>query len=160
MVDRAIGEQGWKIVGLTRLSPAFPFNVQNYAYGLTSVSFRDYVLASWVAMLPGTLLYVYIGVAGARVARAATGAADWGRTALQVVGLAATLAVVVAVGRVATRAIRREAGEGSAGDGTAVAPDSPAGPNEGRAGEGAGEECRGAGPAGGPPPPGAGPRGG
>ena len=111
LVDRAVGEQGWKIVALTRLSPVFPFNLLNYAYGLTRVSFGGYVAASWVAMLPGTLLYVYLGAAGARVAESATGAADWGRTALQVVGLLATLGVVVLVGRIATRALREAAGE-------------------------------------------------
>src|SRR6202521_826610 len=60
-IDEAVGKEGWKIVLLTRLSPVFPFNLLNYAYGLTSVSLRDYVLASWVGMIPGTILYVYIG---------------------------------------------------------------------------------------------------
>ena len=111
LVDRAVGEKGWKIVALTRLSPVLPFNLQNYAYGLTRVSFPGYVLASWVAMLPGTLLYVYLGAAGAQVARAATGAAGWGQTALQVLGLAATLGVAWMAARIATRALRETAGE-------------------------------------------------
>jgi len=116
VVDRALGRKGWKIVALTRLSPAFPFNVQNYAYGLTRVGFRGYVLASWIAMLPGTLLYVYLGSAGAQVAQSATGAVDWGRTALQVLGLAATLAVVVIAGRIATRAVKEAAEMEEAGE--------------------------------------------
>jgi uncharacterized membrane protein YdjX (TVP38/TMEM64 family) len=49
---------------LTRLSPVFPFNLLNYSYGLTSVSLRDYFFASWAGMIPGTILYVYIGFAG------------------------------------------------------------------------------------------------
>lgn len=102
-VDRAVEGQGWRVVALTRLSPAFPFNVQNYFYGLTGVRFWSYVLASLVAMLPGTLLYVYIGVAGAEVAAALGGAASWGRTALLIAGLIATLLVVVLVTRVAKR---------------------------------------------------------
>lgn len=109
LVDRAVAEKGWRIVALTRLSPVFPFNLQNYAYGLTGVGFRGYVLASWVAMIPGTLLYVYLGAAGVQVAAAATGTASWGRTALQLLGLGATLAVAVVAGRIATRALR-EAG--------------------------------------------------
>lgn len=117
LVDRAVGEQGWKIVALTRLSPLFPFNLLNYAYGLTRVGFGGYVAASWVAMLPGTLLYVYLGVAGAEVAEAATGAADWGRTALQALGLLATLGVVVVAGRIATRALREAADTGGGADG-------------------------------------------
>src|ERR1700676_1497112 len=60
-IDAAVGRDGWKIVGLTRLSPVFPFNLLNYAYGLTSVSLRDYLLASWIGMLPGAVMYTYIG---------------------------------------------------------------------------------------------------
>ncbi len=103
-VDRAVKHQGWKVVALTRLSPAFPFNLQNYAYGLTGVPFFQYVLASWIAMLPGTLLYVSIGAAGVELALAATGAASWGVTTLRVLGLAATVTVVVLI----TAAARRE----------------------------------------------------
>ncbi len=110
-VDRAVEREGWKVVALTRLSPAFPFNVQNYFYGLTGVGFVSYLLASALAMLPGTLLYVYIGSAGAELVSAATGAADLGRTLLQVAGLLATVAVVVLVARVARRELERLAGE-------------------------------------------------
>ncbi len=55
-IDEAVGREGWKIVVLTRLSPVFPFNLLNYAYGLTRVSLRDYFLASWAGMIPGTIL--------------------------------------------------------------------------------------------------------
>src|SRR5271165_1326108 len=60
-IDRAVADEGWKIVLLTRLSPVFPFTLLNYAFGLTRVKFRDYVLASWLGMLPGTVMYVYLG---------------------------------------------------------------------------------------------------
>jgi uncharacterized membrane protein YdjX (TVP38/TMEM64 family) len=63
-VDEAIGEQGWKIGALLRLSPAVPFSLQNYLYGVTGVRFWPAVLASWVAMLPGTFMYVYLGSLG------------------------------------------------------------------------------------------------
>ena len=59
-IDRAVGREGFKIVLLTRLSPIFPFNLLNYAYGLTGVSLRDYFIAS-VGMIPGTIMYVYLG---------------------------------------------------------------------------------------------------
>ena len=62
-IDRAVGREGLKIVLLTRLSPAFPFNLLNYAYGLTRVTFRDYAVGSLVGMVPGTAMYVYLRIA-------------------------------------------------------------------------------------------------
>lgn len=108
-IDAAVGREGWKIVGLTRLSPVFPFNLLNYAYGLTGVRLRDYVLASWVGMFPGTVMYVYLGsLAGGLATLGATGG---GRTPAQwtlfFVGLAATVAVTVLVTRIARRALAR-----------------------------------------------------
>ena len=110
-IDRAVETQGWRIVFLTRLSPVFPFNAQNYFYGLTGVTFYQYVAASLVGMFPGTLLYVYIGAAGAEVAEASGGAASWGQTALLVAGLIATAAVVVLVTRVARRELQKALAE-------------------------------------------------
>ncbi len=111
VIDKAVAKQGWKIVFLTRLSPVFPFNFQNYAYGLTSVSFWHYVLASWTGMIPGSFLYVYFGTLGRSGLEAASGAASERtlRLALQVVGLLATLAVTVLITRTAKRALN-EAG--------------------------------------------------
>lgn len=110
-IDRAVETQGWRIVFLTRLSPVFPFNAQNYFYGLTGVTLHHYVAASLVGMIPGTLLYVYIGAAGAEVAEASGGAAGWGQTALLVAGLIATAAVVVLVTRVARRELDKALAE-------------------------------------------------
>lgn len=103
-IDRAIREKGWKVVALLRLSPVVPFSLSNYLYGITGVDFWPYLLASWAAMLPGTLLYVYLGAAG----RAAVGAGRESRSpwewALFAAGLAATIVVTV----ILTRAARRE----------------------------------------------------
>ena len=63
-IDKAVGSEGWKIVGLTRLSPVFPFVLLNYAYGLTSVKWVHFALASIAGMLPGTVMYVYFGSLG------------------------------------------------------------------------------------------------
>ncbi len=60
-IDEQIEEQGWRIVMLTRLVPIFPFNLQNYAYGLTSIRFTTYVLVSAIFMLPGTAVLVQLG---------------------------------------------------------------------------------------------------
>ncbi|MFP8873743.1 MAG: TVP38/TMEM64 family protein [Myxococcota bacterium] len=109
-IDEAIGAQGWKIVGLLRLSPVVPFSVSNYLYGLTAIRFFPYVLISWLAMLPGTFLYVYLGALAADAVES-TGAAqespvsgaEW---ALRIVGLVATVTVTFVVVRIARRAIR------------------------------------------------------
>jgi uncharacterized membrane protein YdjX (TVP38/TMEM64 family) len=105
-VDRAVAENGLKITFLLRLSPVFPFSFLNYALGLTSVSFRDYLLAS-AGMLPGTLLYVYYGKVVGDVAAIAGGAPAGGneRTVFTIAGLLATIAVTTVVTRVARRAL-------------------------------------------------------
>jgi uncharacterized membrane protein YdjX (TVP38/TMEM64 family) len=108
-LDRAIGTHGFWTVFLTRLSPAIPFSWLNYAYGITAVRPRAYILASWVGMLPGTLLYVYAGSAIADVGRAIAGHARTGRTgeALLWVGLLATVAVTALLTHFARREIAR-----------------------------------------------------
>ncbi|HET8656065.1 MAG TPA: TVP38/TMEM64 family protein [Longimicrobiaceae bacterium] len=114
-LDEAISEQGFRIVLLLRLSPVLPFNLLNYALGVTRVRLRDYVLAS-IGMLPGTLLYVYAGSVAGEVAALAGGAGATHGTAyyaLLVLGLAATLAVTVLLTRIARRALAREASDGS-----------------------------------------------
>lgn len=112
-IDRAIEEGGWKIVALLRLSPAIPFNVQNYLYGLTPVAFWPYAIASWLAMLPGTFLYIYIGhVTGAAITgdRERT-AFEWG---MLIVGLLATVVVTVYVTRLAKRKLNEQVDEDTA----------------------------------------------
>ena len=76
-IDRAVGREGWKIVLLTRLSPVIPFNLLNYGLSITRVRFWHYVLASWIGMLPGTIMYVYIGTTLKTLAEAA-GSPDTG----------------------------------------------------------------------------------
>lgn len=103
-IDRAVAEEGWKIVGLTRLSPVFPFALLNYAFGLTQVKLRDYVLASWIGMMPGTVMYVYLG----SLARVGAGEKKSpAELALYGVGLLATLIVTIFVTRVARRALAK-----------------------------------------------------
>jgi len=106
-IDHAVGAEGRKIVFLLRLSPVFPFNLLNYALGLTRVSYRDYLIAS-VGMIPGTLLYVYYGKLAGDVAALAGGAAvpkGAGYYAVLVLGLVATVVVTTLVTRTARRAL-------------------------------------------------------
>jgi len=108
-VDRAVGREGAKIVFLLRLSPVFPFNVLNYLLGLTSVRFWPYVAASWAGMLPGTLLYVYLGYAGKAGLDAASGGASDNtlKYVYLAAGLVATLIVTIYVTRIARRALKQ-----------------------------------------------------
>jgi uncharacterized membrane protein YdjX (TVP38/TMEM64 family) len=106
-IDEAIGEQGWKIVGLLRLSPLIPFNVSNYFYGITSIGFWPYLLASAVGILPGTLLYAYLGAIGqAGLAGGKKGHSPLEWTFLGF-GLLATIVVTVFVSRVAQQALKK-----------------------------------------------------
>jgi uncharacterized membrane protein YdjX (TVP38/TMEM64 family) len=102
-IDRAIGLQGFKIVFLTRLSPLFPFNLLNYAFGLTKVRFWTYLLASWIGMFPATVMYVYLGAAAKEAV--AGGGGSGAKRMLFWVGLAATIVVATIVTRIARRAL-------------------------------------------------------
>lgn len=109
-IDAAIARSGRKIVFLLRLSPVLPYNLLNYALGLTRVRLRDYVIAS-LGMLPGTFLYVYSGRVAGDVASLAGGAAverGGGYYAVLVLGLVATVGVTIMVTRIARRALRKE----------------------------------------------------
>jgi pyruvate/2-oxoglutarate dehydrogenase complex dihydrolipoamide dehydrogenase (E3) component/uncharacterized membrane protein YdjX (TVP38/TMEM64 family) len=105
-LDQAIGRQGFKMVLLTRLSPIFPFVLLNYFLGLTAVRTAPYVAANLLGMLPATFLFVYIGAAARDALGGQSATADFYQQILKYVGLAATLAVVVVVTRVARRALR------------------------------------------------------
>lgn len=106
-IDEAVGREGFKIVLLTRLSPVFPFNLLNYAYGITKVSFKQYFFASWIGMLPGTLMYVYLGSAVKNISDLFAGNVEdgAGQQVLFGVGLAATVIVTIFVTRISKRAL-------------------------------------------------------
>lgn len=109
-IDRAIGRHGLKLVILLRLSPLFPFSVMNYALGLTSVSLRHYVVGSFVGMLPGTFLYVYIGslVGDLTALSQHQAGAETAQQVVSLLGLLATITVTVYVTRLARRALAEE----------------------------------------------------
>jgi uncharacterized membrane protein YdjX (TVP38/TMEM64 family) len=111
-IDQAVAREGWKIVGLARLSPLFPFNLLNYAFGLTEIALKDYFFATWAGMIPGIVMYVYIGTLAGDVARIGTQPAQ--RTAaqwtLEVVGFIASVAVALYITYVAGKALREKTG--------------------------------------------------
>src|SRR6185369_14159702 len=102
-LDHAVEREGWKIVGLARMTPIFPFILLNYAFGLTRVRLRDYVVATLVGMIPASTAIVYVG----SLAHEAGGPrqrtpVEWAFYAL---GLVATLAMLVIMTRLARRAL-------------------------------------------------------
>ena len=102
LIDEAVAQQGWKIVLLTRLTPLIPFSIQNYGYGLTKLSLLPYVIASWIGMMPGTVLYTYVGTLGGEAAGGDQSVATW---AMRGVALVATILVTVVITRIAKRAL-------------------------------------------------------
>ncbi len=106
-LDQATRHEGFVIVFLTRLSPLFPFNLINYGLALTSVRFRDYFLASWIGMLPATILYVYIGSVAKDLTELTSGGVQRGVVGrvLLFVGLAATVLLTIIITRKATRTL-------------------------------------------------------
>ena len=97
-VDKAVAEEGWKVVVLLRLSPLVPFNLQNYFLGATEIGFFPYLAATFLGIMPGSAAYVYLGTLG-RVAATGDEAGGGLKIGLLVAGLAATIALIVIVGR-------------------------------------------------------------
>ena len=105
-LDHAIAARGGRIVFLVRLTPVFPFVYVNYLFGLTAIPAVTYMAATFVGMIPATIVYVALG---ASAGAAATGhAASWStaRFVVTVAGIVAAIAVSFMVARVATRAVR------------------------------------------------------
>jgi len=125
-IDRAIARGGWKIVALLRLSPAVPFNLQNYLYGLTGIRFLTCVVTSAIAMLPGTFMYVYIGVVGREAALVAGGGGE-SQDALKgimlIIGVVATIAVSVYITKIARRELAKHVELEPAADGASDSSD-------------------------------------
>ena len=106
-IDQAVGQEGLKIVLLTRLSPVFPFNLLNYSFGITGVSLKDYVIGS-LGMIPGTIMYVYLGSLAGNIAtlggenQPTNPTITW---TIRIVGFIATVAVTLYVTKVARKAL-------------------------------------------------------
>ncbi len=108
-IDRAVGKEGLKIVLLTRLSPIFPFNLLNYAFGVTGVSAKDYIIGS-IGMIPGTIMFVYIGSLAGNLALLGNDAQPTNPTlqwTTRIIGFIATVAVTIYVTRIAKQALNQ-----------------------------------------------------
>ena len=105
-LDAAVAKEGWRLVALLRLSPVFPFNLLNFTLGSTGIGVGPYLLASWIAMLPGTLLFVSLGAAAGQ----ATGVAGSRPTNpwMLGVGILATALLTVRITWVARKALAQQ----------------------------------------------------
>lgn len=108
-LDKAIGKNSFKLILLLRLSPLIPFNVLNYALGLSDAHLGRYVVASFIGMLPGTWMYVYLGSLATTAAGLTDASSGGGRQRLvTVAGRLAAVIVVVLVTRSARQALDEE----------------------------------------------------
>ncbi|MHC4728017.1 MAG: TVP38/TMEM64 family protein, partial [Planctomycetota bacterium] len=107
-IEEAVAQQGFKIVLLTRLSPVFPFNILNYAFGLTKISFWKYALGSWIGMMPGTIMYVYFGAGLQSLAKVAAGQVEKSTagTIFFWIGMGVTIVVTLFVTGIARKALK------------------------------------------------------
>jgi uncharacterized membrane protein YdjX (TVP38/TMEM64 family) len=107
-LDKRVGEEGWKIVFLLRLSPLVPFSILNYLLGVTRLSFRAYLGATATGMIPAILLYTYLGSALASLGEVSTGAETGLSTRSPIfwIGLTATALTTWLLGRWARHALR------------------------------------------------------
>jgi uncharacterized membrane protein YdjX (TVP38/TMEM64 family) len=111
-IDRAVTIEGWKIVLLVRLSPLFPFNLTNYAFGVSQISLKNYIIGS-IGILPGTVLYTYMGsltnkLTNLNLDRSPTDLplqfAQW---EMRIVGLFATIAIALYLNHIAKAALQK-----------------------------------------------------
>lgn len=107
-LDRAVARKGWLIVLLARLSVVVPYNLLNYALGLTNVRFGGYILSTFAGMLPAIFLYVYLGSAAGSMASPGESGAPAIPQSLFVAGLPATALLILVIARLTARALRNE----------------------------------------------------
>ncbi len=90
-IKQGVEEEGWRFVALVRLVPLFPFNLLNYALGLTRIKLLHYIIASYIFMLPASIAYTYLGYAGREAVAGGEGLIQKGLLALALLALVAFL---------------------------------------------------------------------
>jgi uncharacterized membrane protein YdjX (TVP38/TMEM64 family) len=103
-LDRAIANEGMKIVFLVRLAVVFPFTYINYAFGLTAIPLWRYVLATFLGIIPATAAFVFASSAATNAATTSTSSIT---KTVYIAGAVIAIIVSVLIGRIATRAIKR-----------------------------------------------------
>ena len=105
-IDDAVERDGWKIVGLIRLSPVFPFIPMNFVFGLTRIPFWHFVISTWLGLTPIAVLFVYVGVLLGDIAALGTepipSRTKW---IVSIIGIVTTVVVSVLITRIARKAL-------------------------------------------------------
>jgi uncharacterized membrane protein YdjX (TVP38/TMEM64 family) len=106
-IDDAVADEGWKIVGLIRLSPVFPFIPMNFVFGLTRIPFWQFFFATWIGILPICILFVYLGTLLGDIAALGTQPIAAGKTkwVVSAIGIGTTLVVTLFITRIARKAL-------------------------------------------------------
>jgi uncharacterized membrane protein YdjX (TVP38/TMEM64 family) len=94
-IKTGVEHEGWRFVAFVRLVPVFPFNLLNYALGLTRLSVRTFAVTSWLTMVPGALAYAYLGSAGQEVLSGGPALVQQGLLALTLLAVVAFLPVLI-----------------------------------------------------------------
>eukprot|EP00741_Cyanophora_paradoxa_P020860 tig00021318_g20138.t1 len=97
LMDRAIEQQGWRIVFLLRLSPILPFNVINYMLAVTKIRFHDYAMATAAGVFPSTWLFVYVGSTANDIADITKGLSGQDKTSQIVLMSVCTVLTIISV---------------------------------------------------------------
>lgn len=101
-LDQAVGQKGWKVLLLTRLSPLIPSNILNYGFSCTKVNFWQYCFFSWLGMLPVIGIYVYLGSFGVSLLQEGLTPR---KVALQAAGVVLAIGAVFYTTRLARKAL-------------------------------------------------------
>ena len=89
-IKEKVSKEGWKFLAISRITPIFPFNFQNYIFGVTDIPLRVFFITSLVSLIPGSFAYVYLGYAGKN---AVTGGHDF----IAKIGFAVVFLCIVAM---------------------------------------------------------------
>ncbi|WP_233998955.1 TVP38/TMEM64 family protein [Microbulbifer pacificus] len=110
-----VRDEGWRMIMLTRMVPLFPFKLTNYFFGLTPLKFRDFVIGTFIGVIPITVNNVYVGSIAADLASIGSERAERTTTEWTLYGIGFALAVVAIIGltRMARRALRKKIDEGA-----------------------------------------------
>lgn len=111
-INKVVVAEGWKIACLLHLSPIIPFNILNYALGASQITYKNFIVATSVGILPGVILYVFLGSTIGDLTMAVMGKSDSANSTIQwlvsAIGVVATLALTIYLAKIARQQITKK----------------------------------------------------